>query len=229
MLHVIPAGTVLVPVTLGDAQTQQPQGLHITLPWPITRVTSMSIQIQNYTMAAANIKGHRPPGAGARLRRRLRRGRRHRALPAQPRPGHERVHQPRHQLRQQAGAAHVARLHPGRVRQLHDGRRRHHRMANSVSDKITDCISRTIEPQGINLVNFQMRQVVLQQLGAGRHQRQDVGPAERVRAGVPGADGPEAQATSPASTPWPVRRPDHRGLRRHRADGGPERPDGARS
>ena len=61
MLHIVPAGTVLVPVTLGDAQTAETQGLHVTLPWPLTRVTSMSVRIQNYTMAAANIPGTDKP------------------------------------------------------------------------------------------------------------------------------------------------------------------------
>ncbi len=57
MLHIVPAGNVLVPVTLGDAGAQQGQGLHVTLPWPVTQVASMSVQTQNYTMSALPQKG----------------------------------------------------------------------------------------------------------------------------------------------------------------------------
>jgi regulator of protease activity HflC (stomatin/prohibitin superfamily) len=51
--HVIGAGDVGIPVTLGDAGDPIESGLHFTLPWPFARVTQMSVRTQNYTMSAA--------------------------------------------------------------------------------------------------------------------------------------------------------------------------------
>jgi regulator of protease activity HflC (stomatin/prohibitin superfamily) len=55
MVHVTPAGYVTVPVTFGNAQTQFGEGLDVTAPWPITKVATMSVQTQNYTMSAQKV------------------------------------------------------------------------------------------------------------------------------------------------------------------------------
>jgi regulator of protease activity HflC (stomatin/prohibitin superfamily) len=61
MVHITPAGYVTVPVTFGNAQTQFGEGLHITAPWPITQVSNMSVQTQNYTMTAQDVDGTDDP------------------------------------------------------------------------------------------------------------------------------------------------------------------------
>lgn len=57
--HVIGAGNVGVPVTLGSAGTPLDEGMHFTPPWPITRVAQLSTRTQNYTMAATKGEGER--------------------------------------------------------------------------------------------------------------------------------------------------------------------------
>ena len=61
MVHVTSAGYVTVPVTAGSAQSQLGEGLHVTLPWPITQVSNMSVQTQNYTMTSQNLAGTDDP------------------------------------------------------------------------------------------------------------------------------------------------------------------------
>ncbi|MGZ4706506.1 MAG: prohibitin family protein [Acidimicrobiales bacterium] len=60
-VHITSAGYVTVPVTAGNAQTQLGEGLHVTLPWPITQVSNMSVQTQNYTMTSQNLSGTDDP------------------------------------------------------------------------------------------------------------------------------------------------------------------------
>lgn len=55
--HIVSAGNVGVPVTFGDAGDPLSAGLHFTAPWPITRVTQMSTRTQNYTMSATPGEG----------------------------------------------------------------------------------------------------------------------------------------------------------------------------
>jgi regulator of protease activity HflC (stomatin/prohibitin superfamily) len=55
--HVVGAGNVGVPVTLGSAGDPVDPGLHFTPPWPFTRVVQMSTRTQNYTMSAARGEG----------------------------------------------------------------------------------------------------------------------------------------------------------------------------
>jgi regulator of protease activity HflC (stomatin/prohibitin superfamily) len=55
--HVIGAGNVGVPVVLGDAGEPLDSGMHFTAPWPITRVAQLSTRTQNYTMAATRGEG----------------------------------------------------------------------------------------------------------------------------------------------------------------------------
>ncbi len=55
--HVVGAGNVGVPITLGDAGQPLDEGLHFTAPWPITRVAQLSTRTQNYTMAATRGEG----------------------------------------------------------------------------------------------------------------------------------------------------------------------------
>jgi len=61
MVHITTAGQVTVPVTLGNAQTQLDEGLHVTLPWPLVQVSNMSVQTQNYTMTAQKVAGTDDP------------------------------------------------------------------------------------------------------------------------------------------------------------------------
>jgi regulator of protease activity HflC (stomatin/prohibitin superfamily) len=56
-VHVVPAGTVAVPVTLGRSGRQLRSGVHVTLPFTTTKV--MSTRTENYTMAAAKGEGAR--------------------------------------------------------------------------------------------------------------------------------------------------------------------------
>lgn len=58
--HIVPAGNVIVPQTFGDAQAAKTEGLRATWPWPITRINTMSIRVQNYTMSSAQKKGTDP-------------------------------------------------------------------------------------------------------------------------------------------------------------------------
>jgi regulator of protease activity HflC (stomatin/prohibitin superfamily) len=55
--HIVGAGNVGVPVTLGSAGEPVDPGLHFTAPWPLTRVVQMSTRTQNYTMSAARGEG----------------------------------------------------------------------------------------------------------------------------------------------------------------------------
>jgi regulator of protease activity HflC (stomatin/prohibitin superfamily) len=55
--HVVGAGNVGVPVTLGSAGDPIDPGLHFTAPWPVTRVAQISTRTQNYTMSASRGEG----------------------------------------------------------------------------------------------------------------------------------------------------------------------------
>jgi regulator of protease activity HflC (stomatin/prohibitin superfamily) len=57
MIHVVPAGSVGVPVTLGAAGDPLDAGFHLTLPF--TRVQLLSARTTSYTMAAAVGEGNR--------------------------------------------------------------------------------------------------------------------------------------------------------------------------
>lgn len=59
--HIVTPGSVAVPVTFGAAQPALSDGLHFTLPWPITNTYDMNVQTQNYTMTAADIPGTDDP------------------------------------------------------------------------------------------------------------------------------------------------------------------------
>jgi regulator of protease activity HflC (stomatin/prohibitin superfamily) len=56
-VHIVKPGTVGVPVTLGHAEKPLSAGLHITLP--LTTVYSMNIRTQSYTMSALKGDGNR--------------------------------------------------------------------------------------------------------------------------------------------------------------------------
>jgi len=57
--HVVGAGNVGVPVTLGSAGDPIDPGLHFTAPWPFTRVAQISTRTQNYTMSASRGEGEK--------------------------------------------------------------------------------------------------------------------------------------------------------------------------
>jgi regulator of protease activity HflC (stomatin/prohibitin superfamily) len=57
--HIVGAGNVGVPVTLGSAEAPLDAGLHFTAPWPITRVAQISTRTQNYTMSATKGDGNK--------------------------------------------------------------------------------------------------------------------------------------------------------------------------
>jgi regulator of protease activity HflC (stomatin/prohibitin superfamily) len=56
-VHIVPAGNVGVPVTLGKAGDPVGQGLHVT--WPFTSMKIMSARTTAYTMSAAPGEGNR--------------------------------------------------------------------------------------------------------------------------------------------------------------------------
>jgi regulator of protease activity HflC (stomatin/prohibitin superfamily) len=60
MVHTVPSGSVAVPVTFGAAGEPLDPGLHITAPWPITTVYEMSTRTENYTMAKRDTEGDQP-------------------------------------------------------------------------------------------------------------------------------------------------------------------------
>jgi regulator of protease activity HflC (stomatin/prohibitin superfamily) len=57
--HIVGPGNVGVPVTLGSAGEPLDPGLHFTAPWPFTRVSEISTRTQNYTMSATRGEGER--------------------------------------------------------------------------------------------------------------------------------------------------------------------------
>ena len=57
MGHIVDPGSVVIPETLGSAGAPLDEGFHLTAPWPITQVSSMSVRTQNYTMTAADLPG----------------------------------------------------------------------------------------------------------------------------------------------------------------------------
>jgi regulator of protease activity HflC (stomatin/prohibitin superfamily) len=61
MGHIVQAGTVAVPETLGSAGAPLDEGFHLTAPWPLTIVSTMSVRTQNYTMTAADVPGTDDP------------------------------------------------------------------------------------------------------------------------------------------------------------------------
>ncbi len=60
MVHIVPPGKVIVPQVFGSAKPALGEGLHVTLPWPIERVSTLTVQTRNYTMSAAKAKGTDP-------------------------------------------------------------------------------------------------------------------------------------------------------------------------
>ncbi len=160
MLHIVPAGNVLVPITLGDAQTQEGQGLHVTLPWPITQVASMSVQTQNYSMIQAKQKGTDNPvlvlgsdGASGTVDATVL----YKLNPSKAKDVYENI-----------GQSYASKLVQPASRQCVRAEFENFPMVDAattkakvVSDGITGCIRKAIEPVGIILQAFQMRQVVL--------------------------------------------------------------------
>jgi regulator of protease activity HflC (stomatin/prohibitin superfamily) len=57
MIHVVQAGNVGVPVTLGRAGEPVGQGIHVS--WPLTTMKQMSVRTTSYTMAAESGEGAR--------------------------------------------------------------------------------------------------------------------------------------------------------------------------
>ena len=160
MLHIVPAGNVLVPITLGDAQTQEGQGLHVTLPWPITQVASMSVQIQNYTMSQAPQKGTDravlvlgSDGASGTVDATVQ----YRLNPARATGVYVNLGQSFGPKFVQPAARACVRTEFENFTMVDAATTQ----AKAVSDGISDCIRKAIEPEGITLQAFQMRQVVL--------------------------------------------------------------------
>ncbi len=54
-IHIVTPGTVAVPVTLGHAGEPLSAGFHVTLPF--TTTYSMSVRTQNYTMSSSKLEG----------------------------------------------------------------------------------------------------------------------------------------------------------------------------
>ena len=160
MLHIVPAGNVLVPITLGDAQDQQPQGLHVTLPWPVTQVASMSVQTQNYTMTAANQKGTDPAvqvlgsdGASGTVDATVL----YRLDPHQATNVYVNIGQQFSSKLVQPASISCIKSYFADYTMVDAATTK----SKQVSAGIADCIRKSIEPQGVELQQFQLRQVVL--------------------------------------------------------------------
>ncbi len=160
MLHIVPAGNVLIPVTLGDAQSQEGQGLHVTLPWPITQVASMSVQTQNYSMIQANQKGTDRPvlvlgsdGASGTVDATVL----YKLDPTKATSVYVHLGQSYASKLVQPASRGCVRAEFENFPMVDAATTK----AKEVSDGITDCIRKAFEPNGIILQAFQMRQVVL--------------------------------------------------------------------
>jgi regulator of protease activity HflC (stomatin/prohibitin superfamily) len=160
MLHIVPAGNVLVPITLGDAQPQLPQGLHVTLPWPVTQVASMSIQTQNFTMTAANQKGTAPAvqvlgsdGASASVDATVL----YKLDANQATKVFVNIGQSFSSKLVQPASISCIKSSFAAYKMIDAATTR----SKQVSAGIVSCIKNAIEPQGVQLQQFQLRQVVL--------------------------------------------------------------------
>jgi regulator of protease activity HflC (stomatin/prohibitin superfamily) len=161
MLHIVNAGTVMVPITLGDAGSAEGQGLHITLPWPITQVATMNVQTQNYTMTQAKIPGTDSPvqvlgsdGASATVDATV-------LYKLQPNRASN--------VYTTIGTSFGPKLVQPAARSCIYGQFHSRAMVDAattqnrqVSDAIVQCIKNAIQPYGVTLQAFQLRQVVLQ-------------------------------------------------------------------
>jgi regulator of protease activity HflC (stomatin/prohibitin superfamily) len=160
MLHIVSSGTVLVPVTLGDAQAAESQGLHVTLPWPITRIQTMSVRLQNYTMAAANIPGTDKPvivlgsdGASGTVDATVL----YRLDPQRASSVYTNIGTSFGKVLVQPTSRKCIRDNFANYPMVQAATT----AFKTLGQQISNCISNTIEPQGIDLVEFQLRQVVL--------------------------------------------------------------------
>jgi regulator of protease activity HflC (stomatin/prohibitin superfamily) len=160
MLHIVPAGNVLVPVTLGDAGAQEGQGLHVTLPWPITQVASMSVQTQNYTMSAAPQKGTDAAvlvlgsdGASGTVDATVL----YKLNPAQASAVYVNIGQTFGTKFVQPASRACVRAEFENYKMVDAATTQ----SKAVSSGIAGCIRSAIQPEGIVLQSFQMRQVVL--------------------------------------------------------------------
>ena len=223
MLHVVPAGNVLVPITLGDAQSQEGQGLHVTLPWPITQVASMSVQIQNYTMSQGNQKGTDNPvlvlgsdGASGTVDATVQ----YKLKPSQATSVYVNLGKSFGPKFVQPASRACVRAEFENFTMVDAATTQ----AKAVSDGISDCIRKAIQPEGITLQTFQMRQVVLasqvqssinSKIQAQQNQQSQV---YNVQAAVAKAAIQRLQALATVAGPA------HRGLRRHPVGGQGGRP-----
>jgi regulator of protease activity HflC (stomatin/prohibitin superfamily) len=160
MLHIVPAGNVLVPITLGEAQDQLDQGLHVTLPWPLTQVASMSVQTQNFTMTAANQKGTAPAvqvlgsdGASASVDATVL----YRLDPSQATKVYVNIGQQFSSKLVQPASISCIKTSFSNYTMIDASTTK----SKQVSATIESCIKHAIEPQGIGLQQFQLRQIVL--------------------------------------------------------------------
>lgn len=160
MTHFVPPGYVTVPVTFGSAGQQLSEGLRITAPWPITQTNDMSIQTQNYTMTAAKVSGTDDPvsvlgkdggsaNVDATVLYRLDPNRATDVLRDIGLDYRDKLIRP--------AARSCIKLEFANVPMVSAATD----AWGQVSSAITDCLRRKIEPVGITLQDFQLREIAL--------------------------------------------------------------------
>jgi SPFH domain/Band 7 family protein len=153
----VPSGSVAVPVTFGKAANEVGPGLH--LEWPITKMKNISVRTQSYTMAArgddpsVQVLGSDAAGASADSTL-LFRVVRSKATDVYDNLGTgyaTTVVRPTARRCVREAFANGPLVEEATTR------------SNDVERAIEDCIKETLEPAGINVQDFQLRQLTLSQ------------------------------------------------------------------
>ena len=221
MVHVVQAGNVGVPVTLGRAGDPVGQGIHISLPF--TTMKQMTIRTTAYTMAAETGEGARADddsvtvlgsdGASGSVDSTVL----YRLDPTGP-PRSTKNSAPNYAddlIRPSARTC---------IRSVFTD----HTMVEAVTTAwhdmeagVTTCLKEKVEPHGIVIVDFQLREVRLDIALQARGHRQGGGPAGRGAPAVRAVQGPAASRDHPGRSPGHRRRPADPRLRRGPPNGRP--------
>jgi SPFH domain / Band 7 family len=155
VFRVVPPGNAGVPVTFGSAGDQLGPGLHVV--WPVTGITNMSIRTQNYTMAP---KGNDAPvqvlardGTSATANASLL----YRVNRADASAVYENI-----------GRGYTTTVVTPAARTCTRGVFAQYDMIeaattafNDVESKIGDCIREKLEPAGVRVIDYQLRELLL--------------------------------------------------------------------
>lgn len=162
MGHITQAGSVTVPVTFGQAGEAFRPGVHFTLPWPLATTEDLSIQTVNYTMTSTGPDADSvddpvavlgSDGAGAMVDATVL----YRVNPDQAR-----------HLFEDVGADYQSKLVRPSARACIRLAFTHYPMVEGatgdwgdVSAEINRCMHEKIDPSGLEVLDFQLREVVL--------------------------------------------------------------------